>query len=242
MKLKRDYRKDTILFVPDLHIPYEHPDALEFIKAIKKEYAPSLVVNLGDMLDFHAISFHDSDPSLLSAGDELKEAQKRIKKWEKVIPEQIIVGSNHGDLPLRKFMANGLPKEFIKSYNDIYGVSKKWQFVDDLTLQTSSAHVPDLYVAHGIRKNALQVAQQRGQRFICGHFHEDFSVKYAGNPNSLIWAVMGGCLIDKKSRAFAYNKLNLNRPLLGCTVVLNGVPFNIPMILDQKGRWIREIF
>jgi len=241
MKLKRDYTKDTILLVPDLHIPYEHEDALAFIKAVKKEYAPDLVVNLGDMLDFHNISFHDSDPSLLSAGDELKAARKKITKWEKVIPEQIIVGSNHGDLPLRKFMAAGLPKDFIKSYNDIYGVSKKWQFVDDLTIK-SGRGVPDLYIAHGIRKNALQIAQQRGQRFVCGHFHENFEIRYAGNPNNLLWAVMGGCLIDKKSRAFAYNKLNLNRPILGCTVVLNGVPFNIPMILDNKGRWIREIF
>jgi len=242
MRIKRDYREDVILMVPDLHIPYEHPDALEFIKAVKKSYTPNLVINLGDMLDFHAISFHDNDPDLLSAGDELELSVKKIAEWEKVIPEQYIVGSNHGDLPLRKFLANGIPKDLIKSYNDIYEVGEKWKFVDDLTIETESIHLPDLYVAHGIRKNALQVAQQRGQRFICGHFHEDFSIKYAGNPNSLIWAVMSGCLIDKKSRAFAYNKLNLNRPLLGCTVVLYGVPMLIPMILDKSGRWIGEVF
>ena len=27
MRIKRDYREDVILMVPDLHIPYEHPDA-----------------------------------------------------------------------------------------------------------------------------------------------------------------------------------------------------------------------
>ena len=242
MKIKRDYRKDVILAVPDLHIPYEHPDALAFIAAVKKEYKPDLIVNLGDMLDFHAISFHDSDPDLLSAGDELAQAREKIKAWETLIPEQYIVGSNHGDLPLRKFVAQGLPRDLISSYNEIYGVSDKWTFVPDLTIETDSKYLPDIYVAHGLKKNALQVAQQRGQRFICGHFHEDFNVKYAGNPNSLIWAAMSGCLIDKKSKAFAYNKLNLNRPILGCTVVLYGVPFQIPMILDKKGRWIKEIF
>ena len=243
MKIKRDYRKDVILAVPDLHIPYEHPDALAFIAAVKKEYKPDLVVNLGDMLDFHAISFHDSDPDLLSAGDELARAQEKIKEWEKLLPEQYIVGSNHGDLPLRQFVSKGLPREMIRTYNEIYGVSEKWKFVPDLTIETHSKYLPDLYVAHGLKKNALQVAQQRGQRFICGHFHTSFEVRYAGNPNSLLWSVMSGCLIDKNSSAFAYGKLNLDRPVLGCTVILYGVPMLIPMILDKKtGRWIGEIF
>lgn len=242
MRIKRDYRKDVILCVPDLHIPYEHPDALDFITAVKKQYKPDLIINLGDMLDFHSISFHDSDPDLASAGDELLRAQDKIAEWEEVIPEQYIVGSNHGDLPVRKFLNAGLPRHFLRSYNDIYGVSKNWKFVDDLTIETGSRYLPDLYIAHGLRKNAMQVAQQRGQRFICGHYHEDFEVRYAGNPNSLIWSVMSGCLIDKKSMAFNYNKLNLNRPVLGCTVILYGIPFLIPMILDKKGRWIGEVF
>jgi len=242
MKIKRDYRKDVILCVPDLHIPYEHPDALAFISAVMSEYNPNVVVNLGDMLDFHNISFHNSDPDLDNAGIELDRARDKIAHWENLIPEQYIVGSNHGDLPLRQFIASGLPRELLKSYNDIYEVGDGWKFVPDLTIETSSKYLPDIYIAHGIRKNALQVSQQRGQRFVCGHYHEDFSVRYAGNPNSLLWAVMSGCLIDKKSLAFNYNMLNLNRPLLGCTVILYGIPFLIPMILNKSGRWTKEIF
>jgi hypothetical protein len=121
-------------------------------------------------------------------------------------------------------------------------VSEDWKFIPDLTIETGVSGLPDIYIAHGLRKNALQVAQQRGQRFVCGHFHENFEIRYAGNPNSLIWAAMSGCLIDKKSMAFNYNKLNLNRPVLGCTVILYGVPFLIPMVLDSKGRWIEEVF
>lgn len=240
--IKRDYRKDVILCVPDLHIPYEHPDALKFITAVKKEYEPNLIVNLGDMLDFHNISFHDSDPDLDNAGAELARAQKKIAEWEKVIPSQYIVGSNHGDLPLRKFVSSGLPRELLRSYNEIYKVSDKWKFIPDLTIETGISGLPDLYIAHSIKKNALQVAQQRGQRFICGHYHTSFEVRYAGNPNSLLWSVMSGCLIDKKSLAFNYDKLNLDRPVLGCTVILYGVPFIVPMILDKSGRWIGEIF
>jgi len=241
MNLDYDYTDKTILAIPDLHAPYQHVDALDFLQDVRDMYEPDLVVNLGDALDFHNISFHDSDPNLYNAGGELHHAQLVMSDLEKLFPEMYIIGSNHGDLPLRRFVANGLPRQLLKSFNEIYAVGDGWKFVPDLTIKVKGRNIPDLYFVHAIRKNALQVAQQRGQRFICGHFHENFEVRYAGNPNSLLWAVMSGCLIDKKSYAFAYNKLNLQRPILGCTVVEDGFPTLIPMVLDSGGRWIGEV-
>lgn len=31
-----------------MHIPYHHPDTIKFLKAVKKKYKPTRVVNLGD--------------------------------------------------------------------------------------------------------------------------------------------------------------------------------------------------
>lgn len=239
--IKADYRRFNILCVPDMHIPYHHPDSLKFIDALKKTFSPKLVVNLGDLLDFHGISFHDSDPNLASAGAELHNARKVIKDYETIIPKQFIIGSNHGDLPVRKFLSHGLPRELLATYNDIYKVGKGWQFVPDLTIETDSKYLPDIYFVHGIKTDALAVAKQRGQRVIQGHFHEQFRVQYAGNPNTLLWGVNAGCLIDPVSLAFHYNKLNLNRPLLGAVVICNGIPKLIPMILKKGGGWIGKI-
>jgi hypothetical protein len=50
-----------------------------------------------------------------------------------------------------------------------------------------------------------------------------------------------GCLIDDKSMAFAYNKLQLKRPLIGVGIILDGQPKLLPMILNKEGRWIRKI-
>jgi hypothetical protein len=50
-----------------------------------------------------------------------------------------------------------------------------------------------------------------------------------------------GCLIEDSTIAFAYNKLNLKRPVIGSAVILNGIPKLIPMILDKKNRWTGEI-
>lgn len=241
MLLNLDYTKLTILIIPDMHMPYHHPDAFAFLSALKDLYEPDLVLSLGDLADFHAISFHDNDPDLLSAGDELEQLREYSQQLQAIFPEMIIVGSNHGDLPVRKFLHHGLPRAMLMSYNDIYDVDDGWQFVDDLTIRCSGRDIPDFYVCHNIRKNALQIAQQRGQRFACGHYHENFEVRYAGNPNSLLWSIMAGCLIDKKSLAFAYDKLNLNRPVLGAAVVEGGIPGLLPMILNKDGEWIGEI-
>lgn len=65
----------SVLVIPDTHAPYEHPDTLEFLAAVAARYRPDTVVHLGDEADKHALSFHDSDPNLDSAGMELEKAR-----------------------------------------------------------------------------------------------------------------------------------------------------------------------
>jgi hypothetical protein len=50
-----------------------------------------------------------------------------------------------------------------------------------------------------------------------------------------------GCLINMKSLAFEYNKLQKSRPVIGTGVIIDGLPILIPMVLDKKGRWNRKI-
>lgn len=237
MEISVEYRDKTILCLSDMHIPYHHPDSFKFLSHLNELYEPDLIVSLGDLVDFHSISFHDNNPDLPSAGEELELAQYYCEQLEKLFPEMYIIGSNHGDLPLRKFMAHGLPKKLIRPYNEIFGVGEGWKFVDDLTIVTKSKYLPDIYFTHGIKKNGLTLAQQRGQRVVQGHYHTEFYTSYSGNPNSLIWAMGVGCLIDDKSLAFEYNKLTLNRPVIGTGVIVNGYPVLEPMILNKNGRW-----
>ena len=65
-------KNKRILVISDMHIPYHHKDSIKFLKEIKKEFKPDRIVNIGDSIDFHNISMHDSNPDLPSAGDELK--------------------------------------------------------------------------------------------------------------------------------------------------------------------------
>ena len=63
---------------------------------IREKYKDiDLVVNIGDELDQHALSFHDTDPDLPSAGDELQISRNYIKQLEKMYPEMVLLHSNH---------------------------------------------------------------------------------------------------------------------------------------------------
>jgi len=107
-----------ILVISDMHVPYHHKDSIEFLREIKKEYKPDMIVNIGDLLDFHAISMHEHNPDLFSAGHELKEARKYIKELEDIFPKMVEVDSNHSSLVYRRALKFGMSKEFLKDYGD----------------------------------------------------------------------------------------------------------------------------
>lgn len=225
-----------LLIIPDLHMPYHHQDAFRFLVAVNEKYQPDHVINVGDEVDKHGLSFHDSDPDLPSAGDELKLAKKYIKRLGKLFPIMDLVDSNHGSLAYRKAKAMGMPSAYIKPYGEVLEAPKGWTWYDELILQDVESKT-EIMVRHQFKKNPLICAQQMGMCVIQGHFHEDFNVQYVSSPNKLLWALTVGCLIDKRSLAFTYNKTNYKRPILGCSVIIDGQPILIPMYLDKKSRW-----
>lgn len=237
MQSKVELDPDTrrVLVISDQHIPFEHPDMFAFLEAVKAKYKPTMVVNIGDEVDKHSLSFHDSDSDLPSAGDELKQAILKIKQLEGLFPEMTIVDSNHGSLALRKFKHHGIPMKYLASQHQIYGVSQKWQWVNALSVKLPNGQ--DCYFCHGISKNGIKLAAQRGTNVVQGHYHTEFKIEYIGNPHNLLFSLQVGCLIDSKSLAFAYDKLNLNRPIIGVGLVIDSKPILEAMVLNENGRW-----
>lgn len=230
--------KNTILIISDLHAPYHHKDALAFLATIKKKYKPSRVINVGDEVDYHALSFHASDPDLDSASVELERAKATMGQLESLFPNMDLVHSNHGSMVYRKAKVGGMPRHVLKSYNDILGVGEGWVWHNDITLEQGDRPI---YICHGRKKNSENYAKSIGCNVIQGHFHEDFRIGYMNSPGGMVWGMNVGCLIDDKELAFEYNKVNPGKPMLGTGIVINGVPRLIPMILDEKGNWNGKI-
>lgn len=227
-----------ILVISDTHFPFHHPECLDFLKVLHNKYKFTRVVHIGDECDMHALSFHDHDPDLPSAGDEHKQALKYIKELEKMFPKMDLVHSNHGSLAYRRAFHSGLPKAYIKDYNDFLQVGKGWKWHDDLTIDTPTGKV---YFCHGKVANITKLVQQYGMSCVQGHYHSSFKIEYVSRPDALTWGLQVGCLVDKDSMAMAYSRVFKDRPIIGTGMIIDGLPKLAPMILSKGGAWCKVI-
>lgn len=231
-----EHDNSRILLISDLHIPYHHQDAIAFLSHLKEKYNPTRVICLGDEVDGHALSFHDSDPDLPSAGDEIRQALPVIAELFKIFPKMDILESNHGSLVWRKAKVFGIPKHYIKSYNEVLGVDSGWKWSFDLTVDLPNGQ--KCYMHHGKTSNIIQLSQQMGMNATQGHYHETFKIDYWGNSTGLYWGMQCGCLIDDDKLAFNYNNVNIKRPIIGTGLIIDSMPVLEPMRLNSEGRWV----
>lgn len=224
----------SIAVISDMHHPYAHPDILSFLKAVKRKYKPDTVVCIGDEVDFHDASFHDSNPDLDSAGIELQKAIESLKPIYKLFPNVTVIESNHGSMLLRKALVGKIPVKAIKDYNDVLDAPKGWKWVFDIILKTALGPV---YFCHGKTGTPGKLASQYGMSAVQGHFHEKAQITYISTPEKLMFDAHTGCLADDKSLALGYNKINVKRPIVSILVIVNGIPQLVPMSLRKGGRW-----
>lgn len=233
-------KNSRVLVISDLHAPYYHQDTVPFLKAIKELFKPDRIILTGDEIDGHCISFHDSDPDLpFSPSSELEKSIEHLKPIYELFPVADILESNHGSLVYRRGKHGGLPRSVFKDYREILEAPTRWNWHSELVLKLSDGR--DCYVHHGKSPNGLQLTLAEGMNVVQGHHHSLFEIRYVNTAGGLKWSVITGCMIDSKSLAFGYNKLQLKRPVIGCTIILDGQPKLLPMLLDSKGRWTRKI-
>lgn len=227
-----------ILVIGDLHYPYQHPDVIPFLTHLKEEYSPDLIVQIGDETDGHAISFHDSDPNLDSAGVELEKAKVGLAELHSLFPHMLVCHSNHGSLIYRRAKAHGLPVQYIKSYREILFPQHQapgWSWAFNWKINTPQG---DVLFRHQTTGHVLDAAAAEGCHLVVGHEHGKFGAQWGATSMRLFYGAYTGCLIDKDSMAFAYGKVYPRKPIIGALVIVDGVPVNIPMVLGEDGRWI----
>ena len=233
-------KNSCVLVISDTHIPYHHIDMLRFLEAVNTTYKPDRIIHIGDEVDNHAVSYHESDPDLYSAGRELAIARLVVQDLESLFPKMDLLESNHGSLYYRKAMSAGIPRAAIKPYNELLGVGRGWKWHFDLTLPLPGGR--SVYFHHGKSQDVLKLSQSMSMNAVQGHYHSRFKVDYWGNPNGLYWGMQVGCLIDDKSYAFAYNKTTLARPIIGCGIILDGQAKLLPLVKDRHGRWDGKVY
>jgi hypothetical protein len=231
-------KKQTILIIGDLHSPAMHQDTCKFLKAIKTKFKPTEVVLTGDEINFEAISYHEHNPDLPGAADELEQAIDALKPIYKMFPKASILESNHTSLMYRKQVTVGLPSKVMKSYREILEAPKGWKWHFDLILKTAQGSI---YMHHGKSATIEKLSKNMSMSAIQGHYHSKFYISYWANPNGLFFDANAGTFADHHHLAMAYGKNSIPKGIHGVIVIVNGIPQLIPMVLSKKGRWTGKL-
>jgi predicted phosphodiesterase len=218
---------NNVLVIGDPHEPFTKEGYLEFCRKIQQEYDCGIVVHIGDAVDNHAVSYHEKDPEGMSAGDEFNLALERMKRWYYTFPNVKVCIGNHDALPFRKAFSAGLPKTWLKTYQELLQSPPTWEW--DFVHQVNG-----VIYQHGTGLSgemaAINAARENRQSTVIGHLHTVMNTRFLASYKDLIFGVTVGCGIDHEKYAFAYGKQNTRKPVVACAVILDGkLPINIPM-------------
>jgi predicted phosphodiesterase len=225
--------KNTLV-IGDTHIPFEKKGYLEFCKRIEKAFNCTRVVHIGDLVDNHAISYHEHDPDGWSPADEMVETDKILKEWFKAFPNVYLCRGGHDRLPDRKGKTVGLPSRCFRSFRDMWNFPKGWKDDFDFVFE-------DVCYTHGIssgRYPHIQTAINNRMSTVIGHAHGVSGVEWVANERGIIFGMAVGCGIDRHKYAFDYGRQFKYKPILSCGVVsvtkygANATVY--PMMIEEK--------
>jgi predicted phosphodiesterase len=206
----------SVLIIGDTHIPYEIKGYLEFCKRIESDLKCTEVVHIGDLVDNHAISYHEHDPDEKSPADEMYLADQRLKKWFKAFPKVKLCLGNHDRLVDRKGKTSGLPQRVFQPFRKIWELPNGW--TDDFEFI-----IGGVKYLHGTGYSGnmahIQAAYDNRMSCVIGHLHSVSGVEYLANSKDIIFGLSVGCGIDRKARAFEYGREHKRKPILSCGVV-----------------------
>ena len=201
-----------ILVIGDLHCPFELEGYLEHCLDTYDRFNCNQVVFIGDIIDNHYSSYHETDPNGMGGGYELKQAIKHVSKWAEAFPVADVIIGNHDRIIMRKAFSSSVPKEWIKDYNDVLGTS--WNWVERIEYD-------GVQYCHGEGGTARTKAKNDMQSTVQGHIHTQAYVEWMVGNNSKIFAMQCGAGLDRLSYSSAYAK-HFKRQAIGCGVVIGG--------------------
>jgi len=215
----------NVLAIGDLHAPATRKGYLEFNKDLCEAWDIDEVILIGDVIDWHAISFHAQNPECPGPKDEYKLAKHCVKEWHIAFPSAKVCIGNHDERPRRLARAMKIPDCLVKDYGDMWDTPNwtwDWKFnVDEVSYRHGTG-------CSGIHP-AWNLMNKIHQSCVIGHCHARAGVKWGCNENSRFFGADTGCGVDEKMYQFAYGKDYPVRPFLSSVVIIDGIPYLEPM-------------
>ena len=213
IKKRREDSESRVLVIGDIHAPFERKDYLQFCKDTYDKYNCNQVVFIGDAIDSHYSSYHETDADGMGGKQELDLAIKSIREWYKVFTDAYVTVGNHDAIIMRKAQTSSIPSAWIKHYNDVLG-TPNWKWVTDVVID-------GVRYVHGHKSSKARTAAKRDmQSTVTGHYHTDMYVDWMFGAHKSVFALAVGCGIDSRSYAMGYMQGG-KKEALGCGVVLD---------------------
>ena len=212
--------QDTVLVIPDLHIPAQHKDALEFCKSLRDKYKATKIIFIGDIVDNYCTSLHAKDPNFgMTASQEIEVTKMYLKEWHDAFPYATVITGNHDMSRIFKTAKHAMiPKQWIKDIKDVLD-TPTWTYTPELVHQ-------GVYYNHGEKAEASKVAIYKGMSTVQGHRHSLCYVQYVKKD---VFAVQVGTLVDRDSMVFEYAKNTYLDWQNGACIIKDGIPTLIPL-------------
>jgi metallophosphoesterase superfamily enzyme len=208
--------------IGDIHAPFDHPGYLRFLQDTFKAFKVGRKVFIGDLFDHYSYSRFVKKPLAMNPKQEKEMARERISKYCEAFPKADVILGNHDTRYIDRAEEFGIDSELIRGFKDIYGLPKGWNIYDEYE---NFLIIDDVLYIHGSAYNgqhgAKQAALNEQMSVVMGHGHSFAGVWPIANKRKLMFGMNVGCGIDIGAYAFAYNKKDKFRPLLGCGIVFN---------------------
>ncbi len=205
--------ESRVLVIGDLHEPFCLDGYLQFCLDTYAKYNCNKVVFIGDVIDSHYSSFHETDPDGMGGGDELELAINKLSRWVEAFPIADITVGNHDRIISRKAFSGGIPKAWIKTFNEVLN-APKWNFVDRVVID-------GVQYIHGEGGTAHNKCRADMMSTVQGHLHTQCYTQWFVGANFRVFGTQVGCGIDHDSYAMGYAKRG-KKPAIGCGVILGG--------------------
>ena len=211
--IKKSKSGKNVLVIGDLHLPFTLEGYLEHCIKVYKKYNCDTVVFIGDILDLHFTSYHETSTEGYGATQEHDLSVEMLRKWYKAFPKAYVTIGNHDALIYRKAMSAGISKRWIQNYSQVLG-TPGWEWVTDVVID-------DVLYTHGTT-NAYTKAKQNLMSTVQGHLHSQAGIQFYVGAKSRIFGFQVGCGVDMKSYAMEYGR-NFPKPVISCGVVIEGL-------------------
>lgn len=209
--------KSVVGIIGDTHFPFVRDGYMDFCYDIFKREGVTEIVHIGDIVDNHNWSRHDSEPDAVSGLNEFEEALECVREMSYTFsdwPITLVLG-NHDLIPKTQLKKLGLPDLLLKSFEDLFKVPH-WNVC-------TSAVIDNVEYSHGINCTAtLLTAQRKRRSCVFGHSHSKADIQFHASWDDRVFGMHVGCGFDDKSYAARYGKESHLKSIISCGVVKDG--------------------